>query len=433
MIFRSIKFFSLLTGFLAATYGADVKAENLPLLNHSEEISMTASDLMTSEASFLIAPVSEMSAADKAGTVKTAVEETTPSTEEVALSNEDDRVSNEARLRNNAFSSGSLLIGDSGIPDFGETIYWSPARPDSHAPIGVMGDHTHGKGEFMLSYRYMYMDMDGNRSGTDSLSTADVLQAFPVSPVRMKMEMHMLGAMYAPTDDLTLMAMLPYITKDMDHVTRMGRAFTTNSEGIGDVRLGGLYTLLDRDRQRVHVNLGFSLPTGSIEERDTTPMGPNQILPYPMQIGSGTFDLHPGVTYLGQAGRWSWGSQATGTLRLGENSNGYRQSNQLALTGWGARSWSDWFSTSLRLDGRTWGNYGGADDRLNPNMIPTANPDLRAGTQLDLGLGLNFYAPEGALQGSRFALEFNLPVYRSLSGPQLETDFSATAGLQTAF
>ena len=32
-------------------------------------------------------------------------------------------------------------------------------RADSHAPIGVMGDHMHKKGKFMTSYRYMYMDM----------------------------------------------------------------------------------------------------------------------------------------------------------------------------------------------------------------------------------------------------------------------------------
>ncbi|MEM9090111.1 MAG: transporter [Cyanobacteria bacterium P01_F01_bin.53] len=326
-----------------------------------------------------------------------------------------------------------VLIGDGGAPHFEDAILWSPSRPDSHAPIGVMGDHTHGKGEFMLSYRYMYMDMDGNRSGTNSLSTADVLQDFMVTPVRMTMQMHMLGAMYAPTDDLTLMAMLPYVTKEMDHLTRMGVEFTTNSEGIGDVGLGGLYTILDRNRQRVHLNLGFTFPTGSINERDDTPAGPDQILPYPMQIGSGTVDLRPGVTYLGQAGRWSWGSQASGIIRLGENGNGYRQGNQLMITGWGARSWNDWFSTSLRLNGRTWGDYSGQDARLNPNVIPTADPDRRAGTQLDVGLGLNFYVPEGGAQGLRLATEFNLPVFRSLSGPQLETDFSATAGVQYAF
>jgi len=46
----------------------------------------------------------------------------------------------------------------------------SPVRADSHAPIGVMGEHMHKKGEWMLSYRYMYMDMEGNRIGETEVS-----------------------------------------------------------------------------------------------------------------------------------------------------------------------------------------------------------------------------------------------------------------------
>jgi len=29
-------------------------------------------------------------------------------------------------------------------------------------------------------------------------------------------------------------------------------------------------------------------------------------LEYPMQLGSGTFALRPGLTYLGQTERWAW-------------------------------------------------------------------------------------------------------------------------------
>ena len=35
-------------------------------------------------------------------------------------------------------------------------------RPDAHAPIGVMLDHMHKKGEWMVSYRYMTMSMKNN-------------------------------------------------------------------------------------------------------------------------------------------------------------------------------------------------------------------------------------------------------------------------------
>jgi hypothetical protein len=310
---------------------------------------------------------------------------------------------------------------------------WSAGRPDGHAPITVMGEHTHGQGEFMFSYRYMYMKMEGNRDGTNSISDAEVLNQFMVTPQKMTMQMHKFGAMYAPSDDLTLMAMIPYVFKSMDHLTRTGVNFTTDSEGFGDIKTSALYKIYDDNNQRIHLNFGVSLPTGSINERDNTPAGNNQILPYPMQIGSGTFDLLPGITYMGQTEKNSWGAQGMGTLRLGENGNGYSLGDEFHLTGWVARNWSDWVSTSLKLKGKTWGNINGADSRLNPNMIPTADPNRRGGTQLDIGFGVNLYAPSGSLKGSRLAIEFDLPLYRNLEGPQLETDWQLTVGLQSSF
>ena len=327
----------------------------------------------------------------------------------------------------NELTRNPFLVADN-LPQ--SANLWSSARPDGHAPLGVMGDHTHGKGEVMVSYRYMLMDMDGNRDGTDSISNAEVLEDFPVTPTNMTMEMHMLGIMYAPSDNLTLMTMIPYVFKDMDHVTRMGVEFTTESEGFGDIQLGGLYKILDRNNQRVHLNLGLSFPTGSIDERGDTPTADNAVLPYPMQIGSGTFDLRPGITYLGQSNDWSWGAQANSVLRLGDNGEDYQLGNEFGLTAWGAYRWNEWFSTSVRLNGRTWGDIEGADSRLNPNLIPTADPDLRNGTNLFLGLGVNFYIPKGSLKGSRIAVELEFPLLRDLDGPQLETDLQLTAGLQ---
>jgi|GEM_PF-420350 len=312
------------------------------------------------------------------------------------------------------------------------TKLWRSGRPDGHAPIGVMGDHTHDAGEVMFSYRFMRMDMAGNRDGTTDLTSAQVLEQFPVTPTEMTTDMHMLGAMYAPTDDLTVSVMAPYIFKSMEHVTRMGTNFTTQSSGFGDIRLMSLYKILDQDRQRIHLNAGISFPTGSTNQRDDTPAGSDQVLPYPMQLGSGTFDLWPGVTYLGQSDNWSWGGQALGTIRLGTNGNSYRLGNRLNVSGWGARRWNNWFSTSVRLNGNTWGNISGADPRLNAAIIPTADPTLRGGTRLDVGFGLNFLVNKGALAGHRLAIEFALPVYQSLDGPQLETDWLLTLGWQKA-
>ncbi len=327
----------------------------------------------------------------------------------------------------------SILIADEPLPPSQQGIYWSPSRPDSHAPISVMGEHIHSEGEIMLSYRYMLMEMDGSLVGVDEISDEKILEQFPITPTRMTMQMHMFGMMYGITDNLTLMAMLPYVVKDMDHLTRSNRRFNTDSEGIGDITVTGLYQIFNQDQQRIHLNAGISIPTGSIEARDATPAGQDQLLPYPMQLGSGTLDLKPGFTYLGQSGDWSWGSQVIGTLRLGENSNSYKFGDEIMLTAWGARKFSDWVSTSLRIKGRNWGNIGGQDTRLNPNLVPTADPQRRGGTQIDIGFGINLFVPEGDLRSGRLAIEFEVPIYRALSGPQLETDWQLTAGLQFSF
>lgn len=314
-----------------------------------------------------------------------------------------------------------------------ESAGWTASRPDGHAPIGVMADHTHNKGEWMISVRAMRMHMEGMRSNTDSFSNADVFaQGFAVTPTEMDMDMLMFGAMHALSDDLTLMLMVPYVSKSMDHLTMGGAVFETEADGLGDISLTSLYKVADHDGQRVHLNLGLSLPTGSVDERDDTPAMADAKLPYPMQLGTGTFDLMPGITYLGESGAWSWGSQGTLRFHMGENSEDYKHGNRGDLTGWFARQMGN-FSTSLRLDLSHWENFHGADPDLNPAMVPTADPDLRGGDRLDALVGVNYYQQEGALAGHRLAIEFGVPVYQDLDGPQLETDWILTFGWQFAF
>ncbi|MFQ5656775.1 MAG: transporter [Candidatus Methylomirabilales bacterium] len=245
----------------------------------------------------------------------------------------------------------------------------------------------------------------------------------------------MFEVMYAPSDDLTLMAMLPFIRKSMDHVTRTGVKFTTESEGIGDFQVKALYTFyrVGFDRHRLIFIPGVSFPTGPIDEKDDTPAGPDQKLPYPMQVGSGTFDLLPGISYLGETDRWAWGVDAMATVRLAENSNDYTLGNQYELSGRLGWKWTDWLSPSIKIDAKIWENIDGADPDLNPAVVPTADPDRRGGERVDLLFGISLYVPRGDLKGLRFAIEGGVPIYQSLDGPQLETDWLLTVGAQYVF
>ena len=226
---------------------------------------------------------------------------------------------------------------------------WSASRVDSHAPLGVMGDHPHEAGEWMLSFRAMRMVMDGNRTDTARVPADGVLADYPVTPLRMPMDMYMVGAMYAPTDRLTLVGMVPVLDISMDHRTRTGVEFTTESGGIGDVQMSALVGVAAGARQRAHLHLGVSAPTGSIDERGETPAATNVRLPYPMQVGSGTWNVLPGLTYLGQTDAWSWGAQAIGTVRLGENEYNYALGHRVSTTAWFSRRLSESASASLRL------------------------------------------------------------------------------------
>ncbi|MDA7525656.1 hypothetical protein N8586_05265 [Verrucomicrobiales bacterium] len=92
-------------------------------------------------------------------------------------------------------------------------------------------------------------------------------------------------------------------------------------------------------------------------------------------------------------------------------------------------------STSLRVTGKAWGDIDGRDEdlRLAASVVPTADPRRRGGEEIDLSLGINVKMPGRFLSGQRLAAEIGVPIYRSLDGPQLITDWFFNLGWQWAF
>lgn len=326
-------------------------------------------------------------------------------------------------------------------------------RAIDHAPIGVMADHTHDKGEWMLSYRVMQMEMQGSRDGTSSISPEETVTSVAnpfagqpgqpptlrVVPTEMSMTMHMFGVMYAPSERVTLMAMVNVIDQEMDHTTFIGGmgttelgTFTTSSDGLGDTRFSALTRLAEWDNGgRLHSLFGVSIPTGDIEQTDQilTPMGttPSPRLPYPMQLGSGTWDLLSGLTYVRNTDRGSYGGQWQSTFRLGSN-EGYRLGNEHKLTTWYAWPFARQLSVSGRLAYMHRGQIRGADPAIVA-PVQTADPDNQGGDVLEVGIGANTILAHR----HRIGLELMLPLVRDLNGPQLETDWSLSLGYQLAF
>ncbi len=297
-------------------------------------------------------------------------------------------------------------------------------------PFGIMSEHLMGEDEFMLSYRFMRMDMEGNRDGTNRVATP--LPGFMVSPLDMTMDMHMLGGMMGVNQNLTLMLMLPLIDVDMNHVVNggmmAGTEFNTAASGLGDISLTAISRISSGG---LLLNAGISFPTGSIDERDDIPAlaGAPVQLPYPMQPGSGTWDLLLGLSQTGHTEDFSWGAQGMATLRTGVNDNGYTLGNVVEATAWLSKALSGSVNGSIRLRAINRGDIDGADRTLAATpAVPTKNPELRGGSRIDLFAGLNLSWGRHIL-----AIEIGAPLYQNLHGPQLETDAIVTVGWQASY
>lgn len=315
------------------------------------------------------------------------------------------------------------------------TNKWTSSRPDGHAPISIMADHVHHKGEFMISYRYMTMDMKGLGQGSNNASVSTAHANYMVAPLDMTMTMHMLGGMYAPSNKVTLMVMANYLENNMNLQMRNGNIFQTSTSGLGDVWVSALYALFNKNTQAMHAQIGFSIPTGSIEEKGVLPVsGGNAVqLPYPMQTGTGSFGTKLGLTYLRQCNKFSWGHQLTGMININDNNQDYKFGNRYSFNNWFAANTGNNISLSLRLEGLVIDKINGASNALNPMMVTTADTANSGGTFINTGFGVNYLIANGDLKGLRFATEILAPLYQDLNGIQLKQNYNLTFGAQYAF
>ncbi len=343
---------------------------------------------------------------------------------------------------------------ESDFGDINGDHHHQHSRPDSHAPIGVMGDHLHHKGGLMLSFRYMGMNMNGLRDKGGMVDDEKIYDDYMVAPQSMDMHMYMIGVMYAPTDRLTLMAMQNIVENNMNLNARMRmmmnmgsqmggmmngmmetrtmeREFSTSSNGFGDLKLSALVGLVQKKNSSLHLNSTVSFPLGSIKEKGDTPMNEDIKLPYKMQLGSGTYDYSFGATYKRIYNKFSLGCQLIGTLRTGKNTERYRLGNYAIGNLWGAYLLSKKFSLSARVQGAIEDKIQGSDPDLNPMMATPANPNNYGGEYLRSFLGVNFAFNEGSYW-SRFRLgaEAGVPLAQEVNGYQMNEEYSFTLGLK---
>lgn len=329
------------------------------------------------------------------------------------------------------------------------------AHNHSAAPAGVMLDHMLPKsGDVMVGYRYAYRhDAGGMLNGTRRVSDAEVKAVgcdggpCQTTPDEMNMHMHMLDIMYAPAPWLTLMVMPQYMDMNMGMRGLLGEGefpeqiyyhhilhdHTTGA--IGDTEAHALVRLFDTAEHHMHAGIGVSAPTGDvgIKLRDTHG-AESGMIHYGMQIGSGTWDLKPSLTYTGQSEHWFWGAQGNATIRLEDkNESGYRLGDVYSATAWGGYRVSDGVAATVRGLYTHEGEISGGFTQTFLPLGPNDYVNNYGGEFVDVGFGLTVSLADEMFKKNSFSLEWLQPVVTDANGYQLDRVGTLAASWKLAF
>ena len=301
-------------------------------------------------------------------------------------------------------------------------------------PLNIPGAGTPEPHEFRIKMNLSWGRMVGLRRGTSNRSTKDTLGQYMMTQRKMDMYMSNVSVGYAFSDRFFAGIMGMYMEKDMEMIRRGGRRSSMNSQGAGDTMLM-TKTLLYADdylipTSQVSLLLGVSIPTGSIDQDDT-----GQILPYSMQLGSGTFDPFIGVLYEGSSSPFWWGANASYLARAYENYKSYNLGDEYRLDLYGMYQLRHNLVGELQIKGKYVGDLEGEAQEIeqdgnghmngNPNMAFMSNlydPDNYGGSTVDLTTGVQWQPFRNHILNA----QFSVPLFQNLHGTQMERDFTAS-------
>ena len=192
------------------------------------------------------------------------------------------------------------------------------AKCGGNMPLNIPGGGVPATHELRVKMSLIFMRMEGMRGGKGvvdekSLVSGGMASEFMAAPSYMDMTMVNMTVGYSYSDDVFLGAMLMWQEKSMGMKFNQPmrnmtgkEGYTMESDGIGDIMLMGKYRLYTDDpdipKSQVSLFMGLSLPTGSISEKNSKhPLATRQgeLLPYAMQLGSGSFDPSIGLFIFG--------------------------------------------------------------------------------------------------------------------------------------
>ena len=344
---------------------------------------------------------------------------------------------------NSPFATACILLA-AGMLSNGAAAHNSPAELSNMSLEDLLLIQVDSRtsetkpSKWYLSYRYVNRKQRGYRRDATQINLAEVIwdgveprtqTNFPIAVRQITQEAHQFSLSRALNKKFSISLSGAYIKQATDHVSIIPGydEFTITSQGWGDTTLNLTSQLWEQDNHALFLNTGISLPTGSIEQVGDTPRGPgNQILPYNMQLGSGTYDFPVNLTYQNQSDEIQYGANIGYRIRTGTNDRGYRLGDEFTVDIWTSFKTVGRFSPTLRLAYFDKARIQGSDAALsvpNPNgfiyPVSMANPGFYGGEKLRLHMGTSIDPLD--VEGNsplKINLEYARTIYERVNGVQ---------------
>lgn len=343
-----------------------------------------------------------------------------------------------------------VLAAASERPAHADPSAAGPAQ--APAPVGVFGADMPGQGKFVLSLSPSFARSQGNLIGVNPVSAQYIIDnvksaetpagdhLLRMVPKSLSVDSQAIGVAYGLRSDVTLSVSTTLVEKSVDMQTFAGLSGSRSlgysvgrTSGFGDTAVAGVVRVYQDPINRVNVNFGLSLPTGSTTD-DITLLTPSGTSPakrgfYAMQPGSGTVDAMPGVAYSGVLGAWSWGLSYRGRLPFDRNSQGWSYGDLQEVNAWSGYTWTPGLETTLRLNGAAQGAIAGRDP-LIVGYGQSCDPLFYGGRQVSLFGGVVVSGRFLGLNATQLGVEAGAPLYQQLNGPQLARDWQVSLSLR---
>ena len=325
--------------------------------------------------------------------------------------------------------------------------------PLLHPAAGLMNDHMHDGGEFMVGLRFERSRFSGaNRSRTETIADAEIVAAgYTARTASIEMDMAMLDLMFAPNDRVTFMVMPMYMWHRMTmigidpmggmgggghgghgggHALGFGETHSHGSQGFGDTLVSASYRLARSSHFGAHATLGVWAPTGASGRKNSD----GTFVHYGMQPGSGTWDVEPSLTVHGREGPMGWGAQAAYRWRTeSANGSGFAFGDVARASGWASYLLASDLGATARLEWRHEGKVEGHYNGAHHHAAPADRQENYGGDMVSAGLGLNWLLPVGGSKRPQLGAELSVPLHQDLNGIQAPQDWRFALNLSREF